>query len=97
MSNTEMSRPLLAHLAWRFHPGTEEVAVAALAYILNRYPASREGLNELLGHVVPDLRLSDGPFQTEASAPDGTRPDVMQTGVDGKGLAEWMPGVKGTP
>lgn len=84
MSDTETSRPLLAHLAWRFHPRTEEVAVAALAHILNRYPASREGLNELLRRAVPDLRLSDGPVQTEVSAPDGTKPDVMQTGFDGK-------------
>ena len=53
MSDTEMSRPLLAHLSWRFHPRMEEVAVAALAYILNRYPASREGLNEVLRQAVP--------------------------------------------
>lgn len=84
MSNTEMSRPLLAHLSWRFHPRMEEVAVAALAYILNRYPASRRELNDVLQRAVPDLELSDGPFETEAAAPDGTRPDVMQTGVDGK-------------
>lgn len=84
MSDTEMSRPLLAHLTWRFHPRTEEVAVAALAYILNRYPASREGLNDVLQQMVPDLPLSDGPFQTEVSAPDGTKLDVVQTGMDGE-------------
>ena len=58
--------------------------MAALAYILNRYPALREGLNEVLQQHVPDFELSDGPFETEASAPDGTRPDLMQKGVDGK-------------
>ena len=84
MSDTERSRPLLARLAWRFHPRTEEVAVEALAYILNRYPASRGGLNELLRKMVPELRLSDGPFRTEVSASDGTKPDVVQTGVDGE-------------
>lgn len=35
MSDTEASRTLLARLAWRFHPRMEEVAVAALAYMLN--------------------------------------------------------------
>lgn len=84
MSDTGMSRPLLAHLSWRFHPRMEEVAVAALAYILNRYPASRSGLNDVLQQAVPDLQLSDGSFETEAAAADGTRPDVMQTGVDGE-------------
>lgn len=34
--------------------------------------------------MVPDPQLFDGPFQTEVSAPDGTKPDVMQPGVDGK-------------
>jgi len=84
VSDNEMSRPLLAHLAWRFHPRTEEVAVEALAHILNRHPASRQGLNDVLQQAVPGLELSDGPFETEAGAPDGTRPDVMQTGGDGK-------------
>ena len=46
MDDTEMSRSLLAQLSWWFHPRMEEVAVEALAYILNRYPASRGGLNE---------------------------------------------------
>ena len=78
------SRPLLAQLAWRFHPRMEEVAVAALAYILNRYPVSRGGLSEVLEHIVPGMRLSDEAFQTEVSFPDGARPDVLQKGVDGQ-------------
>ncbi len=84
MSDTETSRPLLAQLAWRFHPRMEEVAVAALAHMLNRYPVSRRGLSEVLEHVVPAIRLSDEPFQTEVSFPDGARPDLLQEGVDGQ-------------
>ena len=74
---------LLAHLSWRFHPRMEEVAVEALAYILNRYPASRGALAELLERAVPGMSLSAQPFETEASAPDGTRPDVLQKGDEG--------------
>ena len=77
-------RPLLAQLAWRFHPRMEEVAVAALAHILNRYPVSRGGLSEVLERVVPGMRLSDEGFQTEVSFSDGARPDVLQKGVDGE-------------
>lgn len=78
------SRPLLAQLAWRFHPRMEEVAVEALAHLLNRYPASRGGLSEVLEHKVPRMRLSDERFQTEVSFADGARPDVLQKGVDGQ-------------
>ena len=83
MNDTKTSRPLLAQLAWRFHPRMEEVAVAALAHILNRYPVSRGGVSEVLEHV-PGLRSSDERFQTEVSFPDGARPDVLQKGVDGQ-------------
>ena len=82
MSDSENPRTLLAQLSWRFHPRMEEVAVEALTYILNRYPASREGLAELVERPVPDMRLSAQPFETEAVAPDGTRPDVLQRGDD---------------
>ena len=44
MSDTETSRPLLAHLSWRFHPPMEVLTVAVLEYILNSHPDSREGL-----------------------------------------------------
>ncbi len=82
MSDFEKPRTLLAQLSWRFHPRMEELAVEALAYILDRYPASIEGLAELV-EPVPDMRLSAQPFETEAVAPDGTRPDVLQRGDDG--------------
>ena len=84
MDDTEMSRSLLADLSWRLHPRMEEVAVAALAYILNNYPDTRGGLKELLEQGVPEMRSSDEPFQTEAADPDGTRPDVLQERDDGK-------------
>ena len=78
----ENPRPMLAYLSWRFHPRMEEVAVEALAYILNRHRASREGLAELVERAVPGMGLSVQPFETEAGAPDGTRPDVLQRGDD---------------
>lgn len=74
---------LLAHLSWRFHPRMEELAVAALTYILNRHPESRGGMEEVLKAAVPDASLSDQPFETEASDLDGTRPDMLQKGDDG--------------
>ena len=80
MGDSEKPRTLLAQLCWRFHPGTEGLAVEALVYILDRYPASIEGLAEL---VAPAMGLSAQPFETEVVAPDGTRPDVLQRGDDG--------------
>lgn len=83
MGDAEKPRTLLAQLSWRFHARMEEVAVEALTYILNRHPASREGLAELLKGAVPTMSLSDRPFETEAVAPDGSKPDVLQRGDDG--------------
>ena len=77
-------RPLLAQLSWRFHPRMEALAVEALAYIFNRYPESREGLQRLLKQAVPGMSLSVHPFKTQAVKPDGTRPDVLQKGDDGE-------------
>ena len=83
MGDSEKPRTLLAHLSWRLHPRMEEVAVEALTFILNRHPASRAGLAELLEEAVPTMSLSDRPFETEVVASDGTRPDVLQRGGDG--------------
>ncbi len=83
MSDSENPRTLLAHLIWRFDLGIEGVAVEALTYILNRYPASRAGFAALVERLIPDMRLSAQPFETEAIGPDGTRPDVLQRGDDG--------------
>lgn len=82
MSDVEQPRTLLAQLGWRFHPRMEEVAVEALTYILNRYPASRRGLAELVETAVPTMRLSGRAFETEVVASDGTRPDVLQRADD---------------
>ena len=82
MGDSEKARTLLAQLCWRFHPGTEGLAVEALVYILDRYPASIAGLAEIVA-PVPAMRLSAQPFETEVVALDGTRPDVLQRGDDG--------------
>ena len=82
MGDSEKPRTLLAQLCWRFHVGTEGLAVEALVYILDRYPASIEGLAELVTPVSA-MRLSAQPFETEVFAPDGTRPDVLQRGDGG--------------
>ena len=52
----------------------------ALAYVLNRYHESRGGLGEILEQAVPRMSLSNQPFDTEAFALDGTRPDLRQKG-----------------
>lgn len=83
MSDSEKPGTLLAQLSWRFHPRLEETAVEALAYILDRYPASIQGLAALVERPVQDMLLSTQPFETEAVAPDGMRPDVLQRGDDG--------------
>ena len=83
MSDAETSRLLLAHLSWRFHPPMEVLAVAVLEYILNRRPNSRQGLGELLTRIVPGMRLSGKPFETEVTDPKRGRPDVLQRGDGG--------------
>ena len=85
MNDTETSRPLLAHLTWRFHPPMEVLACSVLEYILNHHPDSRDGLNELLARIVPGMRLSGVDFETEASHPELGRLDVLQRGDDGEG------------
>ena len=84
MSDTETSKPLLAHLSWRFHPPMEVLTVAVLEYILNSHLASREGLNQLLSQIVPGMRLSGMDFETEVADPELGRPDVLQRGDDGE-------------
>ena len=84
MNDTEMSRPLLAHLSWRFHPPMEVLACAVLEYVLNHHPGAREGLNELLARIVPGMRLSGMDFETETPNLELGRPDVLQRGDDGE-------------
>lgn len=83
MNDPNTSRSMLAHLSWRFHPRTEELAVAALAYILNRDPESRRGLAGVLERAVPGMGLSDEPFLTEYTLPNGGKVDLVQE-TDGK-------------
>lgn len=85
MNDTETSRPLLAHLSWRFHPPMEVLACTVLEYILNHHPDSRDGLNDLLARIVPGMRLSGIDFETEASDPELGRLDVLQRGDDREG------------
>ena len=52
MGEPENSLTLLAHLSCRFHPRMQELAVEALAHILNRHPDSRGGLDDILGEMT---------------------------------------------
>lgn len=70
---------LLAHLSPSFTSQTENIAVEALGYVLNKYSGSREGLDDVVRsgvrNVKPVVKV-----RTQASALDGTRPDLV--GVD---------------
>ena len=70
---------LLAHLSPSFTSQTENIAVEALGYFLNKYAGSRKGLDDVVRsgvrNVKPVVRV-----RTQASALDGTRPDLV--GVD---------------
>ena len=70
---------LLAHLSPSFTSQTENIAVEALGYVLNKYSGSREGLDDVVRsgvrNVNPVVKV-----RTQASALDGTRPDLV--GVD---------------
>ena len=70
---------LLAHLSPSFTSQTENIAVEALGYVLNKYAGSREGLDDVVRTGVRNVK-SVVKVRTQASAPDGTRPDLV--GVD---------------
>ncbi len=70
---------LLAHLSPSFTAQTENIAVEALGYVLNKYAGSREGLNDVVRSGVRNVKPVDK-VHTQASALDGTRPDLV--GVD---------------
>ena len=80
MGHTEGPDGLLARLSWWFHPRMEEVAVEGLAYLLNRYPVSRGGVDEVLRDAGVELRTSHEPFETEAADLEKGRPDILQKG-----------------
>ena len=73
---------LLAHLSPSFTSQTENIAVEALGYILNKYAGSREGLDDVVRSGVRSVN-SVVQVRTQASAPDGTRPDLV--GIDESG------------
>ena len=62
----------------------EVLAVAVLEYILNKHPDSRRGLDKLLAGIVPGMRLSGEPFETEVADQESGRLDMLQRGDDGE-------------
>ena len=67
---------LLAHLSPSLTSQTENIAVEALGYVLNKYAGSREGLDDVVRsgvrNVNPVVKV-----RTQVSALDGTRPDLV--------------------
>ena len=70
------SHTLLAHMVSRLTSQGENAATEALAYILNKSAPCRDALIVLLGDSdrVPDALAR---FETQVTAPDGTRPDMV--------------------
>ncbi|WLR93880.1 hypothetical protein [Shinella zoogloeoides] len=76
-----MTETLFAHLATRFAPSPENIAIEALGFILQRSPAARaafRGIAEAGGLKLP----ADLSFATQAVAEDDGRPDVEGYGGD---------------
>lgn len=72
---------LFGHLATRFAPSPENIAIEALGFILSRSPAARASLTALAetgGLSLP----SDLSFATQATAEDDGRPDIEAYGAD---------------
>ncbi len=74
---------LLGHLIPNLPVSNENAAVESLAYILNKSSASMTAFNapvvETVGHPVAEVLK----VETQASAADGSRPDLV--GLDGAG------------
>lgn len=76
-----MTETLFAHLATRFAPSPENIAIEALGFILKRSPAARRaftGVAEAGGLDLPH----DLAFGTQAVADDDGRPDIEAYGGD---------------
>ena len=73
---------LLAHLCRLFAPQTENVAVEALGYVLNKYAGTREGLDDVVRSGVRDVKPVVK-VCTQVSNLDGTRPDLVGIDEDG--------------
>ena len=74
---------LLAHLSPSFTSQTENIAVEALGYVLNKYAGSREGLDDVIRSGVRDVNPVVK-VRTQSSAVDGTRPDLVGLDEDDK-------------
>lgn len=83
---------LLRHLASRFRGNTEDVATEALWHLLDKSPACREALNDVLQSGVRDLQLVVGVRTQVVDLEDGTRPDLV--GFDDKGKERALVEVK---
>ena len=73
---------LLAHLSPSFTSQTENIAVEALGYVLNKYAGSREGLDDVVRSGVRNVKPV-AKVRTQASGLDGTRPDLVGVDEDG--------------
>ena len=82
---------LLAHLSPSFTSRTEDVAVRALGYVLAKYAASREGLDDVVRSGVRNV-APVATVRPQLSAMDGARPDL--TGIDEGGIARVLVEVK---
>lgn len=76
-----MTETLFAHLATRFAPSPENIAIEALGFILQRSSAARAAFTGIAGagglRLPPDLS-----FATQAVAEDDGRPDIEGYGTD---------------
>ena len=75
---------LLRHLASRFRGNTEDVATEALWHLLDKSPACREALNDVLQSGVRGLKPVVGVRTQVVDPEDGTRPDLVGFDEGGK-------------
>lgn len=70
-----MTETLFAHLATRFAPSPENIAIEALGFILSRSPSARAAFRALIGvgGVPMPAELT---FATQAASDDLARPDI---------------------
>jgi hypothetical protein len=76
--------PLLAHLLPKLPGSTENAAVEALAYILGNSEASLRAFNALVSEGVSSPVAVISRVETQRTAEDGTRPDLIGLDADNK-------------
>jgi len=81
-----MKTSLLSHIASRFISEYENVANSSVAYLLNKYPAARETLRNIL-----NLEQIPYNYKTELSTDSNGRPDITGLDTDGNKtiIIEW--------